>query len=50
MEVYEQPRVQLLEFISKQPLASENVTVPALVDDNISIGEVPSFTEGVEDW
>lgn len=47
---YEQPQVQLLEFLSRERLASENMTEPALVDDNVSIGEVPTFSEGIEDW
>ena len=49
MERYEQPQVQILEFLAKEPVAS-NVTEPALIDDSISLGTVPSFTEGVEDW
>ena len=47
---YEKPRAEILEFLSRQPLASENVNEPALVDDNVSIGEVPTFSEGIEDW
>lgn len=49
---YERPQVELLEFISSQSIASENINEPSLVNDSdgISIGEVPGFTEGVGDW
>ena len=51
MEIYEQPRVELLMFLAKESVASENVPEPSLTSgDNISLGEVPGFTEGVEDW
>ena len=47
---YEKPQAELHIFLSRQPLASENVTEPALVDDNLSLGNTPGFTEGIEDW
>ena len=51
MEIYEQPRAELLLFLVKEPIASENVNEPSLANnDNISLGEVPGFTEGIEDW
>ena len=47
---YEQPQIQILEFTARGPMASSNMTEPALTDDSISLGTVPSFTESVEDW
>ena len=47
---YEIPQAEIILFVARQPLASENVTEPALVDDNLSLGNTPGFTEGIEDW
>lgn len=47
---YEIPKAEIVLFLTREPLASENVTEPALIDDGLSLGETPGFTEGVEDW
>ena len=51
MEIYERPHVELLLFLTKESMASENLTATAQPNsDDVSLGEVPGFTEGIEDW
>lgn len=47
---YEQPQAVLVRFLSQDPFLSGNVNEPALIDDSVSVGETPSFSEGIEDW
>ena len=47
---YENPQAEILLFLAREPLASENINAPALIDDHLSVGDTPGFTEDVEDW
>jgi len=47
---YEIPQVKVIFFITREPLANKIVNEPAQIDDNLSLGDTPGFTEGVEDW
>ena len=50
MEIYEKPQVEVLTFLAREPIAAGNVTLPAVVDDNLSMEPAPTFNEGIEDW
>ena len=47
---YEQPQVEIYEFLAREPMATGNINEPALIDDTVSMGTTPTFNEGIEDW
>lgn len=52
MQQYERPEVQLLYFLPRETVASDQAVRETTKDgdETITVGSTPEVSEGVEDW